>query len=73
MLQTIPEFEEIHTEYAILYANYHRQENGILSALIIYKRDHYDGFRTLLARGFENEFRDNDLLRLESLPFRVYF
>ena len=80
MLSTFPEFEDFHTEYNKLMENHGRAENqGLLATLISYMsatnyRDIFrQSFRRLVARGFDYNFRCNDIMRLESVPFRVDF
>ena len=82
MYAKFPEFERIHRMYNILhYNNRSAETHGILQALMTYKKeeeerdieDDFPRFRALHARGFDLDFKNDDIMRLETVPFFVYF
>ena len=77
-LLTVLKLEECLKQQQILIDNFEARTDllgckGILDPLWKYKCEKFNGFAKLFARGFEYEFKELDIMRLEMVPFRVYF
>ena len=80
MYAKFPEFAKIHEIYGILHYNHnYARDYGILHALnmnIQLLRESDEDFprlEELHARGFDLDFKNEDIMRLETVPFNVYF
>ena len=78
MYDDFPEVEEIFRVYHILHYNHElaiEYGYGILLWLTVFKQEveNRDCFTRLYARGFERDFMNNDVMRLETVPFAVEF
>ena len=82
MYAEFPEFERIYEVYNILHNNDRAAKtHGILEALMTYKNEEEERdldedvprFKALHARGFDLDFKNDDIMRLETVSFSVYF
>ena len=80
MYDDFPEFEAIYRPYYILQFNHDLAGSdngfGILRNLAAFKeRDdiNRECFNAFYARGFERDFKNDDVMRLETLPLRACF